>query len=81
LGWDVVDAAASARKVIAGRVSRERFTARRMNGAEAYGKTVWTRHPLLVPSCRWLLRSDRIVSASSRQRRWQDEFVAGVSTA
>jgi len=35
LGWDAVDAAASARKVIAGRVSRERFTARRMNGAKA----------------------------------------------
>jgi len=22
-----------------------------MNGDEAYGKTVWSRHPLLVPSC------------------------------
>ena len=32
-GWDAVDAAALARKVIAGRVSRERFTARRTNGA------------------------------------------------
>jgi len=55
-----VDAAASARKVIAGRVSRERFTARRTNGADAYGKTVWFRHPLLVSSCRWLIRSNRI---------------------
>ena len=52
---------ASARKVIAGRSQiRERFTARRTNGAEAYGKTVWSWHPLLVPSCRWRVRSDRI---------------------
>src|SRR4051812_20610802 len=29
VGWDAVDAAASARKVIAGRVSRERCAARR----------------------------------------------------
>jgi hypothetical protein len=32
-GWDVVDARASARKVIAGRVSRERWSARKTNGA------------------------------------------------
>jgi hypothetical protein len=25
--------------------------ARRTNGTDAYGKTVWSRHPLLVPSC------------------------------
>ena len=30
------------------------------NGVVAYGKTVWFRHPLLVPSCRWRNRSDRI---------------------
>jgi hypothetical protein len=41
-------------------VFRERATARRTNGAKAYGKTVWSRHPLLVPSCRWRHRSDRI---------------------
>jgi hypothetical protein len=35
----------------------------------AYGKTVWSRHPLLVPSCRWRRRSDRIDPPSSRQRR------------
>ena len=29
----------------------------------AYGKTVWSRHPLLVPSCRWRRRSDRIRSS------------------
>ena len=48
-----MDAAAAARKMIAGRVSRERFTARKTNSVKAYGKTVWSRHPLLVPSCRW----------------------------
>src|SRR3954451_21256660 len=42
-----------AREVFAGRVSRERRSARKTNGAGAYGKTVWSRHPLLVPSCRW----------------------------
>jgi hypothetical protein len=29
----------------------------------AYGKTVWSRHPLLVSSCRWRHRSDRIDEA------------------
>ncbi len=33
----------------------------------AYGKTVWSWHPLLMSSCRWRSRSNRIVSASSRQ--------------
>jgi hypothetical protein len=28
----------------------------------AYGKIVWSRHPLLVPSCRWRDRSNRIRS-------------------
>ena len=58
-----MDAKASARRVIAGRSqTRERFTARRTNDAEAYGKTVWSWRPLLVSSCRWLIRSNRIVS-------------------
>ena len=49
---DAVDAAALARKVVAGRdQTRERCTARKTNGAVAYGKTVWSRHPWLVPSC------------------------------
>ena len=56
-----MDAAASARNGIAGRLQRrERFTARRTNDAKAYGKTVWSWHPLLVSSCRWLIRSNRI---------------------
>ena len=59
-----MDAMASARRVIAGRSqTRERFTARKTNDAKAYGKTVWSWRPLLVSSCRWLMRSNRIVSA------------------
>jgi hypothetical protein len=53
-GWDAVDAAASARMVIAGRaklVSDKQRAGR--TTLFAYGKTVWSRHPLLVPSCRW----------------------------
>jgi hypothetical protein len=34
--------------------------ARRTNDAKAYGKTVWSWHPLLVSNCRWRNRSDRI---------------------
>jgi hypothetical protein len=41
-------------------VFRERTTARRRTALSAYGKTVWSRHPLLVSSCRWRDRSDRI---------------------
>jgi hypothetical protein len=60
LGQVAVDAAAPARKVIAGRIPiRERFTARKTNGAEAYGKTVWSWHPLLVSSRRRLFEPDR----------------------
>ena len=63
LGWDAVDAAASARSVVAGRARLVSDpAARRTNGVAAYGKTVWSRHPLLVPSCRWLIRSNRIIS-------------------
>ena len=59
-----MDAMASARKAIAGRGQiRERITARRTNNADAYSKTVWSWHPLLVSSCRWQIRSNRIVSA------------------
>ncbi len=43
--------------------ARERSTGAQTNDADAYGKTVWSRHPLLVPSCRWRVRSDRIGSA------------------
>ena len=51
-GWDAVDAAASGAKRVRRAASRrERTTARKMNDADAYGKTVWSRHPLLVPSC------------------------------
>jgi hypothetical protein len=48
---------------------RERMSACRTNGVVAYGKTVWSWHPLLVSSCRWQIRSDRTDQPSSRQRR------------
>jgi len=42
-GWDVVDARASARTAVAGRVEpRERLQARKTNDVVAYGKTVWS---------------------------------------
>ena len=43
-----------------GGATRERFTSRTMNGAIAYGKTVWFWHPWLVSSRRWRNRSNRI---------------------
>src|SRR3982074_1254199 len=66
--WDAVDAAASGEQVNcrAGfglSQTRERSNGAQTNGVVAYGKTVWFRHPLLVPSCRWRNRSDRIRSA------------------
>jgi hypothetical protein len=77
-----VDAAASARKVIAGRIPiRERFTARKTNGALAYGKTVWSRHPLLVPSCRWRNRSNRTISHQAGSDGDKTNSLAGESTA
>jgi hypothetical protein len=68
LGWDAVDAAASGAQVNcrAGfglSQTRERSNGAQTNGVVAYGKTVWFRHPLLVPSCRWRNRSNRIRSA------------------
>jgi hypothetical protein len=41
----------------AGLLARERSAARQTNDAEAYGKTVWSWHPLLVSSRRRFLRS------------------------
>jgi hypothetical protein len=39
---------------IAGRVYPvSEAPARKTNGVEAYGKTVWSWHPLLMSSCRW----------------------------
>ena len=67
---DAVDASASARQVCSrgGSAVSEQHRAGR-TALVAYGKTVWSRHPLLVPSCRWLMRSNRIDQPSSRQRR------------
>jgi hypothetical protein len=42
-------------------------------GAVAYGKTVWSWHPWLMSSCRWLVWSNRIDQPSSRQRWRQKE--------
>jgi len=40
--------------VFAGRTSvRERTRAVQTTGADAYGKAVWSWHPLLVSSCRF----------------------------
>ena len=52
LGWDAVDAAASGAQGIAGRFAVSDSQARRTNDADAYGKTVWFWHPLLVSSRR-----------------------------
>jgi len=46
--------------VIAGRVSRERALAAQTTGEDAYGKTMWSWHPLLVSSWRWRNRPDRV---------------------
>src|SRR3981081_1611090 len=69
-GWDAVDAAGAARRAVAGRrTTREGQTARRTTALVAYGKTVWSRHPLLVPSCRWRIDPTGDDQPSSRQRR------------
>ena len=60
LGRGAVDAAASGARVVAGRVSRERSNGAQTNDADAYGKTVWSWHPLLVSSWRRLFEPDRV---------------------
>jgi len=54
VGWDAVDAAASARNRCcrAGLQACEQSNGAQTNGAEADGKTVWSWHPLLVSSWR-----------------------------
>jgi hypothetical protein len=44
-------------------IFRERTRRAGRTAFVAYGKTVWFRHPLPVPSCRWRHRSNRIRSA------------------
>ena len=58
-GWDAVDAAASARKVFAGRSSVSGSRRAGRTALVAYGKTVWSRHPLLVSSSRRRSRPNR----------------------
>ncbi|MEH2548801.1 hypothetical protein V1283_005446 [Bradyrhizobium sp. AZCC 2262] len=50
---------------IAGRVSRERSPACQTNGAVAYGKTVWSRHPWLVSSRRRFAKLKRAMRAAN----------------
>jgi hypothetical protein len=46
---------------IAGRIAlRERYPARKTNGACAYGEGVWSWHPLLVSSRRRCCESNRV---------------------
>jgi hypothetical protein len=79
-----VDAAASGAQVIAGRFFQncERSNGELTNGAEAYDKTVWSWHPLLMLNRRRFCEPDRV-----RQGRQfaddggKNEFVAGESTA
>jgi hypothetical protein len=59
LGRDAVDAAASGarRDRRVGRKACERSTGAQTNDAKAYGKTVWSWHPLLVSSRRRFSRA------------------------
>ena len=59
LGRDAVDAAASARNRGRRAVFRERSTVRWTNDVAAYGKAVWSWHPLLVSSWRRFFGPDR----------------------
>src|SRR5260370_33736843 len=54
-GKDAVDAAASARNGVAGRGSREGYLRAGRTALSAYGKTVWSWHPVLLSS--WRRRS------------------------
>jgi hypothetical protein len=62
-GREAVDAAASSRVSVAGRAdeARERSTGVPTNGAVAYGKTVWSWHPLLVSSWRRFSWPNRVL--------------------
>ena len=44
---------------------RERLTSRRMDGAVAYGKTVWSWHPWLVSSRRRFAKLNRAMRAAN----------------
>ena len=59
-GWDAVDAAASGVKWNRRAGSSASDDVTQTNGAEAYGKTAWSWHPLLVSSRRSFDRPDRV---------------------
>jgi hypothetical protein len=65
----VEDAAASGAQEIAGRFSVSDSQACRTNDADAYGKTVWSWHPLLVSSRRRSLRTQPGSTRSLIRRR------------
>jgi hypothetical protein len=57
-------------------------TARKMNGADAYGKTVWSWHPWLMLRLAEIKPAQPGFGKSSiRGLRRQEEFVSGESTA
>jgi hypothetical protein len=62
-GREAVDAAASSRVSVAGRADEacERSTGVPTNGAVAYGKAVWSWHPLLVSSWRRFSWPNRVL--------------------
>ena len=61
LGWDAVDAAASGvRGDGRAGLAREPSPSRRRPAIAAYGKTVWSWHPLLVSSRRRCCEPDRV---------------------
>jgi hypothetical protein len=81
-GGDAVDAAASARRLFAGRFPWNEPQRAGRTALVAYGKTVWSRHPLLVPSRRWRHRSNRIrVSHQAGSDGDKTNSLAGESTA
>ena len=65
-GRDAVDARAPGAIRVRRAVFRERPGAQDERRC-AYGKTVWSRHPLLVPSLRRLFQPDRVRSAANPQ--------------
>jgi hypothetical protein len=63
-----MDATASCAQVVAGRVlARERQNGARTTGADAYGKIVWTRRPLLASSLAEVLKARPGRGAGFRQ--------------
>ena len=69
LGRVAVDAAALRAQGDRRAVIRERFTARKTSDIAAYGKTVWSWHPLLVSSWRRCCEPNRVSPLPLIRRR------------